>query len=143
MTVATRGSMTLASPGTAQDGAGVDPSAGSAKLPPDMVCPPAVGGPPSAAIGLRRAVALREQGRVGGEAVREELAEGTVHEVRRPADVGDEGAVPGGVEGGDVPALRARQQLLDAPPAYVRRLKPTATSPLRQEPGGAWPIRTR
>ena len=60
-----------------------------------------------------RTVARRKQGRSGGEPVREERAERTVDDLGRAKNVGNEGTVVRGVEGGDMPALRARDQLAD------------------------------
>ena len=59
---------------------------------------------------------LREQGRRGGEAVRMELREAAVDGGGRAHDVGGEGAVPGGVEGGDAELVRAALELLERAP---------------------------
>ena len=59
---------------------------------------------------------LATSGVMEWQAVGEQVTEGLGHEVRRAEDVGHELTLAQGVEGRDIPALRAGLQLIDAAP---------------------------
>ena len=85
-----------------------------------------------------RSAAARGQRRHDREPVGEEFPELAVDEGRRPEDVGDIDALVQGVEGHDVPALRAGDQLLDAAPLEddeAEALRDRAAQAVR--PGGS------